>query len=262
MTDSHVVQAVLTVRRWRRYGADRLYVVSATGAPMGSVDLASGEVDVADLRDEQDVRRAAQEYLRSDVAELALPTQRTGTEGLSAVDSEMLAGWLGEPTPDARSRREDTTRQRLDRLGDRGWTVLHDVPVGLQGSVCEHLVLGPTGLFALSDRGRADARVALDGQVLLIDGEPTSQVRVAVMQARRVADLLRAATGVAVQVRPVLAVAGRFDHQPYPRVTGPLVLARGDIPGALLNLPEVLTPGAMSAIARAARRADTWSTRP
>jgi hypothetical protein len=146
-------------------------------------------------------------------------------------------------------------------LGDRGWTVLHDVRVGLQGSVCEHLVIGPSGVFALTDRGRVDARVTLDGQVLLIDGEPTSQVRVAVLQARRVAEMLRAAGGVQVDVRPVLAVAGVFDRQPFPRVKGPLVLARADVPAALLNLPELLTPGAMSSISRVARRADTWATR-
>ena len=228
---------------------------------MGSVDLVNGDVDIADHRDEQDVRRAAQEYLRSDVAELAMPTQRSGAEGLSAVDDDMLSGWLGEPIPGARSRREGATRTRLDLLADRGWTVLHDVPVGLQGSVCEHFVIGPPGVFALSHRGRVDAHLALDGQVLFIDGRPTSQVRVAVMQARRVAELLRAAAGGIVVVRPGLVVAGRFDHQPYPRASGPLLLGRCDLPGILLNLPEVLTPGAMSVIARAARRAGTWSAR-
>ena len=38
------MEQLLTVRRWRRYGADRLFVTQETGAPVGSVDLQSGEV--------------------------------------------------------------------------------------------------------------------------------------------------------------------------------------------------------------------------
>ena len=38
------MEQALIVRRWRRYGADRLYVTADTGAPLGSVDLATGQV--------------------------------------------------------------------------------------------------------------------------------------------------------------------------------------------------------------------------
>ena len=38
------MEDLLTVRRWRRYGADRLYVTQDSGRPVGSVDLQSGEV--------------------------------------------------------------------------------------------------------------------------------------------------------------------------------------------------------------------------
>ncbi|NHT19141.1 hypothetical protein G6556_15745, partial [Cellulomonas sp. IC4_254] len=75
------MEQALIVRRWRRYGADRLYVTAETGAPLGSVDLATGQVaveaDAAALEGEgleQAVRGAAQAYLRADVPELVVPT--------------------------------------------------------------------------------------------------------------------------------------------------------------------------------------------
>jgi hypothetical protein len=258
--DRDHVRASLTVHRWQRYGADRIYVVSPLGAPLGSVDLETGAVDVTEDGDELSVRRAAQAFLRADVTELAVPTQRSGTVGLNEQDEAMLAEWLGAPSaaPPARSRLLAGTPARLDQLGDLGWTVLHDVPIGLQGSVCEHLVVGPPGVLVLSDRGRVDRSVDLDGQVLLVGGDRTSHVRAAVLQARRVAALLRAAGAIEVQVRPVISVAGTFRCSPPRRAAGPLVLPRADLVNGLRALPELLTPGAVSAVARVARRAETW----
>ncbi|NKY12600.1 hypothetical protein HGA09_19685, partial [Cellulomonas hominis] len=77
------MEQALIVRRWRRYGADRLYVTADTGAPLGSVDLATGRValqpgaaDAAGV--EAAVRRAAQEYLRADLPELVVPAEAAG----------------------------------------------------------------------------------------------------------------------------------------------------------------------------------------
>lgn len=85
------MEQALIVRRWRRYGADRLYVTADTGAPLGSVDLTTGQVasarpegsglggavlDGAGLEDvglEDVVRGAAQAYLRADLPELVVP---------------------------------------------------------------------------------------------------------------------------------------------------------------------------------------------
>ena len=62
----------LIVRRWQRYGADRLFVMGDTGARVGSVDLRSGEVTVDLPTLESGLRRAAQEFLRADSDELVL----------------------------------------------------------------------------------------------------------------------------------------------------------------------------------------------
>ncbi len=257
--DSVGVQAVLTVRRWRRYGADRLYVVAPTGEPMGSVDLVSGQVVVEDAADEHAVRRAAQEYLRADVPELAVPRQRGGPEGLSPADEELLAAWLGEvgSTTPPRTRREWTTRARLDRLGDTGWTVLHDVRIGLQGSTCQHVAIGPPGAFTITEHGRTEQVVRQDGGTLLVDGEPTSVLRDAALQARRVQRLLRDAGSIQVRVRAVVGV-GRLDPTSRVRPGAPLVVPRRDLPGVLHALPPVLSTAELAVVAKVSRRATTW----
>ena len=282
--DSVDVQAVLTVRRWRRYGADRLYVVAPTGEPMGSVDLVSGQVVVEDAADEQAVRRAAQEYLRADVPELAVPRQRGDREGrlgdrdglvgdrdgqrgglvgdregLSPADEELLAAWLGEvgSTTPPRTRREWTTRARLDRLGDTGWTVLHDVRIGLQGSTCQHVAIGPPGAFTITERGRTEQVVRQDGGMLLVDDQPTSVLRDAALQARRVQRLLRDAGSIQVRVRAVVGV-GRLDPASRARPGAALVVPRRDLPGVLHALPPALSAAELAVVAKVARRATTW----
>lgn len=176
------MEEVLTVRRWRRYGADRLFVTEETGARLGSVDLQSGEVVADDPEREVGLRRAAQAWLRTDaradVTELVLPVPTSPPDALDALDEAALQAWLGPDSrdvPDDRYRtgRASSLRTRLDRLTDEGWEVVRDVPLGRQGDVVEHLLIGPGGIFTVGERreaGRACPKVApADG----VAGDPT-----------------------------------------------------------------------------------------
>ncbi|GIG23712.1 hypothetical protein Cch01nite_44360 [Cellulomonas chitinilytica] len=161
------MEEVLTVRRWRRYGADRLFVTEETGARLGSVDLQSGEVVADDPEREAGLRRAAQAWLRTDaradVTELVLPVPTTAPDALDELDEAALQAWLGPDSrdvPDDRYRtgRGSSLRTRLDRLTEEGWEVVRDVPLGRQGDVVEHLLIGPGGIFTVGERrdaGRA-----------------------------------------------------------------------------------------------------------
>jgi hypothetical protein len=300
------VEQALIVRRWRRYGADRLYVTADTGAPLGSVDLATGEValeaDAAALEGsglEDAVRAAAQAYLRADLPELVLPASAVlpAAEPAAVVDADprprgrrarrdqtdpgtdVAAATAPEDparTPRGRHRADDLVSpradaeprgadenlcDRLDRLVLDGWHALHDVPVGRQGTVVAHLLIGPPGAFAVAERPGGIAgpeHFVLDGRHLSADGQGVPDLRTVRLAAARAGSLLRAAVGSPVAVRGVLVVAGDVEvRQPSPYDA--LVLADDAVPDAFTAMPARWTPGRVDAVAAIARRRSTWA---
>jgi len=259
--DRHLVQSVLTVRRWRRYGADLIFVTAATGRPLGSVDLTSGQVHVHDGEPEAPVRRAVQEYLRSDADEVMVPHQRPPIDGLSVQDAELLTQWLGTPIllgGPAPSETGDCLGSRLDRLGDLGWGVLHSVPVGLQGAVCAHLLIGPGGVCVVRELGQPGQRITVDGNTVRVDGERSTVLRDVELEAARVRAILLGAGAHRVVTRPVVAVTGDLEISDRQRVPGPLVVPVSGVAAAVQALPEVLTPLERLGLNRIAHRDTTW----
>jgi hypothetical protein len=256
------VDDVLTVRRWQRYGADRLYVTHENGAPVGSVDLQSGEVSATDPRRETVVRRAAQEYLRSDVTELVLPAQRTDDPD-EAEFRELRAAmeaWLGAipSTDEPVAPRASTIGARLDRLADEGWETIHDVPLGRQGTCVEHLLIGPGGLFTVSERRHPGQRVRGRGRAMAVDGQPVAYLRDARFEATRTQDRLLAAGCAQIHVRAVLVLQGELDLDVLTTPNDPLVVARHEVPGLFRRMPAVLDDRRVQALAKVARRDTTW----
>lgn len=288
------------MRRWRRYGADRLFVTEETGARLGSVDLQSGEVVADDPEREAGLRRAAQAWLRTDgrvdVTELVLPVPTTPPDALDALDEAALQAWLGPDSrdvPDDRYRtgRASSLRTRLDRLTDEGWEVVRDVPLGRQGDVVEHLLIGPGGIFTVGERrdaGRAcpataradgssvrpgepvpvepvageaepEPSVVVDGRQMIVDGMPVAALRVARLEAARVQGLLVAAAISGVSVRGVVVVQGDLQVVGPAGHDDPLVVHRTDVPGLFRRMPVRLDPARVHAIAQIARRRRTWS---
>lgn len=322
------MEHALIVRRWRRYGADRLYVTAGSGTPLGSVDLVTGQVAVeAGLGGfggpggfgglggpggdpgaalEAAVRGAAQAFLRADLPELvvsppALPPEppsalapaggtghRRGRRARTtdSADAVGAVGTLGtvinvpapvaEPAPHGRHRADDLVRpcgdgeprgmdeslcDRLDRLLLDGWHVLHDVPVGRQGSVVAHLLVGPPGAFAVAERpadpGPAE-RFTLDGRYLSADGCGVSDLRDVRLSAARAGSLMRAAVGSPVAVRGVLVVHGPVDvlaPSPYDAV----VVGGEEVPHLFAAMTARWTTSRVDAVAAVARRHSTWA---
>ncbi|VTR75335.1 hypothetical protein CHMI_00079 [Cellulomonas hominis] len=297
------VEQALIVRRWRRYGADRLYVTAETGAPLGSVDLATGQVDVeADALPlegpglEDAVRAAAQAYLRADVPELVVATAdvlpdppapaaaavdaaarphgrraRPGdpdADGApepapreSAARGRHRADDLVSPRPEGEPRGlRETLCERLDRLVLDGWHVLHDVPVGRQGTVVSHLLVGPPGAFAVAERPAGDGpeRFVLDGRHLCVDGHGVADLRDVRLTAARAGSLLRTAVGSTVAVRGVLVVHGPVEVRD-PSPFDALVIADGTVPDVFTAMAARWSTGRVDAVAAVARRRTTWA---
>ncbi|MGY4645383.1 NERD domain-containing protein [Cellulomonas sp. URHB0016] len=289
------MEEVLTVRRWRRYGADRLFVTEETGAMLGSVDLQSGEVVADDPEREAGLRRAAQAWLRTDaradVTELVLPVPTAPSDALDAFDEAALEAWLGSDSRDVpddryRSGRASSVRTRLDRLTDEGWEVVRDVPLGRQGDMVGHLLIGPGGIFTVSERREAGrtchadgltdeddvdvqpghrgrpgsaSTVVLDGRQMIVDGVPVAALRVARLEASRVQGHLLAAAIPGISVRGVIVVHGDLEIVGVVGPEDPLVVHRTDVPGLFRQMPVRLDPARARAIAQIARRRRTWS---
>lgn len=263
--DNAFVEDVLTVRRWRRYGADRLFVTQETGRRVGSVDLQSGEVVADDPILELGLRRAAQAYLRADVTELALPVATPGIGALDAADDAALQAWLGGDDWDTidlagiRAERGSSVRTRLERLTDEGWQVIHDVPLGRQGTLVEHLLIGPGGAFTVAERRHPGQSVVVDGRSLEVDGRSMPYLRDAKLEAGRVRGLLLAAGCADINVRGVVVVHGDLEIREGTPQCETVVMSRQDVQTAFRRMPERLDLHRVAAIAHVARQRATWS---
>lgn len=231
-----------------------------TGARVGSVDLQSGEVVADDPVLEARVRRAAQAYLRSDVPELVLPV----TSELASIDALGVPGvhaWLGDDEDDdhRRGERGSPVGVRLDRLADDGWQALHDVPLGRQGTVVEHLLIGPGGIFTVTERRHPDCHVRAAARTLHVDGHAVSYLRDARLEASRVQGLLHSAGCAGVSVRAVLVITGDLERDVQDPPQDALVIARHEVPNVFRRLPERMDPARVSAVAQVARRRTTWA---
>ena len=262
--DNAHVEDVLTVRRWRRYGADRLFVTQESGARVGSVDLQSGEVVVDDPLHEAGLRRAAQAYLRADVAELAMTLPNPGA-ALDPVDESALQAWLGGDDWDSinlaaiRGERGSSVRTRLERMGDEGWQVVHDVPLGLQGSLVEHLLIGPAGIFTVAERRHPGQHVVVEGRTISVDGRSMSYLRDARLEATRVQGALLAAACAAITVRGVVVVHGDLEVRTVQPQHDAFAITRQDVQTVFRAMPVRLDPARVMAIAHVARQRATWS---
>lgn len=244
---------LVTVRRWSRYGADRLYVTDETGRRVGSIDLTNGEVVADSPVLEDGLRLAAQEFLRADADEITLPLTLPEVPRAAPAPEGLQDG---EVVP-----ADVPVGERLDRLAADGWAVLHDLPLSRQGDVVQHLLIGPGGIYAITVHVHHGANVQVDRRSLYVNHRTVPYLRDARLQAQRIERVLGKASSTFVSVRAVVVV--HTGALAAPRVTkmpeDALVLGRTDIPGVFRRLPRRLTDDDVAMLARVALRKDTWT---
>jgi Nuclease-related domain len=170
----------------------------------------------------------------------------------------MAAGWAlrFRPSPDAIAWRrgaagEQRTARRLARLERHGWAVLHDLAVPGSRANIDHLVIGPGGVFVI-DSKQYRGRLQLDPSGRLWHGRyrlaPTLQA--VSFEADRTAQVL---PDPGVVVVPIVAVHGA--RVPWGKVVveGVPVIPARRLPSMLLQLPAVLGPERVAAVADQAR---------
>ena len=290
----------VSVRRWRRYGRDRLYVTDAAGLALGWHDLATGETHVAVAEAATDVEAAIARWRAT-----------VGGEGRETVDPAEQRTDLMPPVPELNPPGRDLaanrpgelareqavtlrqaapvrtfferlvgarTEERAWRIGADGetrvaadlemlhrrdprWCAIHAVPVGDRGSDIDHVVIGPGGVFTLNAKNHPGASVWLGGDTLMVNGSRHPYVRNSRFEARRAARLLGAAVGCPVPVRGVIVLVGIRRLTVRETPDDVDVLAHQRLVRRLTGGPGVLGIAMVDQVYEAARRESTWRAR-
>ncbi len=256
----------------RRHGRDRLYVRLPDGRNIAWYDREAARVNLLDAEREDEVLAALAPYLTgpvavgpppvptpADLARLSLhpdddlAPNRPGEALL--VDLDRAPGPARRLRPDPRRAELDAQRtvgDALDVMGGAGRHALHSLPLP-GGQRVHHLLIGPSGLYALHVRSAHRQRVTVAEPQVRIGRRPPEPVLHRVR-----ADADRAAHALTAEVRPVLVLAGarRVTVAAAPR--GVRILTDADVP-ELARGGGVLKPADVEALYAAARDRRTWA---
>ncbi len=156
---------------------------------------------------------------------------------------------------------EEAVGARLEKLRDRGWYLLHSVPVGKKDSDIDHVAIGPGGVFTLNTKNHPGGKIWVAKYQMRVNGHVVPYLRNASHEATRASKLLTKAAGLDVSVRScVVVLTGTL----IPEVNikqmpdDVMVLDRMDVPRWFKKRRPLLTPEQVDAIYAVARRSDTW----
>lgn len=286
------------VRRWARYGHERLYAETPGGTALGYLDLTTGRFHSDDLSNLPLLKAAINEHLASQgaggrpgasdaepMASGAQPsadagstwTDLSGTRPGSAAREQALAaraaqgrfvGFLArlfDIRTEERAWRigadgEEAVAAELATLGPQ-WRVLHAVRVGQRDADIDHVLVGPAGVFTVNAKHHPSASVWVGGDTFIVNGQRVPYVRNSRHEARRASRLLSEHTGFPVDVVGVIAVVGArrgITVKQQPRDGAVVVVARRRLAGYLNGLPVRLDLRQVEAISDIARRSTTW----
>lgn len=152
----------------------------------------------------------------------------------------------------------------LSRLGPE-WTVLHSVPVGVDGSDIDHVLIGPPGVYTLNTKHHPGKKVWVAGHGMMVDGQRVPYLRNSAFEARRAEKLLTTASGLTVEAAALVVLVG---------VTSLTMRAKPDgddvVVGVIrdrdllttLRSRRLYSDEQVQRIADAAVRPETWSPLP
>ena len=153
----------------------------------------AGWVDLAQNRPGESLRRAADERRQA----APLKSLQGRLFGMNTADAPFRIGAAGEEAVGA----------ELAKLG-LGYYALHSVPIGTGDSDVDHVVVGPKGVFVLNTKNHPGGKVVVGERVIWVNGETSDYLRNSRYEAKRASKLLSDATGLEIQTKPVIVVAG------------------------------------------------------
>lgn len=143
------------------------------------------------------------------------------------------------------------------------WTALHAVPLGPHAAVA-HLLIGPTGVYAVSTQHHRGLDVLVDDHGLEAGSRRLARCTEGVHEAAAVGRRLTAATGVQEPVIPVTVIIGersftdaRTDARDLPHV-----ISSRDLLSWLQWRPAAESPTRLQLVRLAAEERQTWFAEP
>lgn len=279
------------VRRWARYGHDRLYAETPGGTALGYFDLKTGRYHCDDLSNLPLLERAISDHLAArepglvepvEPVEPAVPTapawQDVGghSAGSAAREQAIAAREAQGKVKHFLARVFDVkTEERAWRIGADGeqavaaqltklgpaWRVLHSITVGRRGSDIDHVLIGPGGVLTVNAKNHPNAHIWVGGNTFLVNGQRVPYIRNSRHEAERAGRLLTEHVGFPVTVRGVIAVMGAqkgFTIKRQPEDGAVVVVQRRRISQYVGRLPVRLSEREITAIYEVARRSTTW----
>ncbi|HEX7161445.1 MAG TPA: nuclease-related domain-containing protein [Trebonia sp.] len=121
--------------------------------------------------------------------------------------SRNAAHYVNGPHPGARR----ATSKQLAKMRREGYFVLNDRPIPNSGEVIDHLVVGPTGVYAIdSEKWNPKLPIRTWNGKKLYHGPESQKDRLehAAWEASQASEILSGALGTEISVRPALAIYG------------------------------------------------------
>ncbi|EPR76270.1 hypothetical protein ADILRU_1404 [Leifsonia rubra CMS 76R] len=145
----------------------------------------------------------------------------------------------------------------LSRLGSE-WRALHAVPVGTGDSDIDHVVFGPAGVFTINTKRHRGQKIWVGERMLMVAGQKTDHLRNSRHEAKRAAKLLTAATGLPVEVHPIVVIVDPASFTVKQRPKDVSVMDARTLPRWLERRKALLDPKTVQRISDTAIDSRTW----
>ncbi|NUP51974.1 MAG: NERD domain-containing protein [Catenulispora sp.] len=271
----------LTVKEWKRYGKDRLYITDSTGGNVGYYDRQTSKLHVEDPDMQYRALAALTPFLSGDIRALAHVVESappaSGTDLTNNIAGGAVSERAAELSPGRFQRiaakllgiRTEATSwevgaagerrvgDRLDRLKGHGWSVLHSIPLK-SGADIDHLIIGPGGVFTINTKHHPGARVTAKGDFVRVNGQLNHYIRNSRHEASAAARRLTSACRMPVGVTGVLAFVGVQSLSVKEPPVDVLIAPGERLERLFLTAPQTLSPDMQQRIYAVARRGEIW----
>jgi len=262
-----------------------VYVDAPDGAPLGWIDLVTGErlIEksahrniVCDAMDEWMSRHGAPPSLSPEAsvdgccADLAAnaPGKAARQRAIEAQRQQPVVTWFARlfgVRNDERAWRlgekgEVLVAAELAKLGE-GWHSLHAIEVGENRTDIDHLVIGPPGVFSLNSRHHADGSVFVAGNTFMVRGHRQPYVWSSRHEATRMGNILSRACAFPVLVTGTIVVVKAQSLNVKEQPDDVYVIDCRRLQRWLGSLPPALDEASVEQIFNVARQSCTWAAR-